>query len=236
MTELVNGTSQADVLNSNPVAPSHSSPSTEEKVLRQSEVNEIVGRAKHEAVERYKRSQEAASSAQIPMNANSSSYSHDEINRIAQDAAQKFIKEQMEFAKRNAEEQEAQHIINEFRAKLQTGKEKYQDFDQVTSDIGIGYFPRVIHLLAKHADDSAASIMYEMGKDRTKLVLLEQLAEKSPQDAVMQIKSYAKAYKDNESAAKAKVANEPLSHMKPSASGQDNGVKSVRDYRKMFRG
>lgn len=234
MTELVNGTGQVEELNSNPVVPSHPQ-SAEEKVLRQSEVNELVGRARHEAVERYKRQQQQAPEQASREASNTSGMSHDDINRIAQDAAQKFIKQQMEEAQRKSLEQEAHRVINEFNTKMHTGKERFQDFDQMTGDIDYSRFPNVIEMLARNVDN-VSDVMYELGKDRTKLANLETLAAMSPRDALIQTQRLSKALKENDAAVKSKTAKEPLSQMTPSHSGTDNGVKSVRDYRKMFRG
>ena len=66
MTEMVNGEGQSFSNSSAgaPVSTPSSTPSSapsEERTFRQSEVNDLVGRAKHEAVERFKRDSAMAS-------------------------------------------------------------------------------------------------------------------------------------------------------------------------------
>lgn len=227
-------------------APSESrapSPSTE-KVFTQSEINDIVGRAKQEAVESYKRKAERTEYAQrdtggyIPPHQQPerqhSAYSSDDIRRMAAEESQRLRDEWVTEASRKSQEQDAQRIVSEFFNKLSAGKEKYQDFDDVAGTVEFSRFPNVVQLLHSYVDN-AHDVMYELGRDRGKLALLEQLSHMSPNDAIFQVRRLSQSIKDNESAGKMRTPSEPLSQMRPSNTGTGNGGMSISDYRKKYR-
>ena len=244
MTEQ-NGILQGQDTSSSPVAAAPapapvSSPSVsaqqQEKSFTQSEINDIVGRAKHEAVERYKRSSEPSAQPQIQsQQANSqSALSPDDFRRMAAEEVQRSWKEQRESEQRSAQEKDAERIAKEFFAKLSAGKEKYQDFDSVVGDIQFNAFPKVVQLAHGYVENTA-DVMYELGKDRIRMANLESLAERSPQDAIKQVQRFAQSIKDNATAANVKFPREPLSQLRPSNTGTDNGVLAVRDLRSKYR-
>ena len=88
-------------------------------------------------------------------------------------------------ARTQSETEYANRIVQNFNAKIAAGKENYQDFDQVTSDVDLGRFPYVVQLLGEHVDNSA-DMLYELANDRIKMNQLESLAERSPRDAIKQ--------------------------------------------------
>ncbi len=216
----------------------------EEKLFRQAEINEIVKRAKHDAVESFKRMQvEQPQYAQQKFNEpvqqdqrqqTTAQISSDEIRKLAAEEAQRLRSEWLTDAQTKQQEAEAQRIANEFFNKLSSGKEKYQDFDSV-ANIDFARFPNAIQLANSYIDNTA-DVVYELGRDRTKLAMLEQLAHLSPQDAIAQIKRLSQTIKENETASKARTANEPLSHLRTSNAGTDSGVMSMRDLKAKYRG
>jgi len=143
-----------------PVVEQNSAPA--EKMLRQSEVNEIVGRRSQEAaqraVEQYKRSIEA----------NQQSYSQPEISEkrfrelAAEEAQRLHEKQRSEWQERNEAEQ-AQRIVRNFWDKLEAGKQKYEDFDKVTGNIEYQRFPNTVHMLAEMVDNPH-DVLYELAK------------------------------------------------------------------------
>jgi hypothetical protein len=252
MTEQAQGMSQSQDSSSPGAAPSQtaSAPSpapsqtSEEKTFRQSEVNNLIGREKARAIEEYKRLQTEqpqyaqqkygdsgnSQAAYTPPAQNSES----EMRRLAAEEAQKHFERVNNDIRAKYETEQAQKTVQNFWSKISTGKEKYQDFDTVTSDIEYARFPNVVQLLAEHVDN-ADDMLYEMGKDRFKMAQLEQLAHMSPNDAVRQAKRMSQSLKDNEAARRAKVPNAPLSQMRPSNTGTDNGVMGVKDYRAKWK-
>lgn len=261
MTEMVNGMSQSqDISSSQPVqsAPAPTpAPAQEsarpvepaERTFRQSEVTDIVKRAKHEALDSYRRMQTEqpqylqqkygdnpnAGQNQSP-NREANNYTSDEsrMRQVAAEEAQRLHDERSQNYRQEVEQANAQRTVTEFWNKISTGKEKYQDFEQVTGDIEIARFPNVVQLLAGYVDN-AESVLYELGKDRIKMANLESLAERSPRDAIVQAQRLAKSIKENQDAAKIKLPNEPLSQMRPSNAGTDNGAMSVKDFRLKYK-
>lgn len=255
MTEQAQGMSQSqDTSSSSGAAPSQAAvapsqaPQTtsEEKVFRQSEVNNLVGREKARAVEEYKRLQteqpqyaqqkygDAGQQPASPHVQAAPQNSEAEMRRLAAEEAQKHFDRVNQDARTRYETEQAQKTVQNFWSKIAPGKEKYQDFDAVTGDIEYTRFPNVVQLLAEHVDN-ADDMLYEMGKDRIKMSQLEQLAHMSPKDAVRQAQRMSQSLKDNEAARKAKTPNEPLHQMRPSNTGTDNGVMGVKDYRSKWK-
>lgn len=231
-----------------PTQPAQSAPvqAPDERTFRQSEVNDIVKRAKLGAVDDYKRLQSdqpayfqqkygngnderAPSPQQSTVNASES-----DIRRMAAEEAQRLRDNWVQEAQTKSQSEAAQRTVQNFWNKVNPGREKYQDFEKVTSDIELSRFPNVVQLLGDYIDNSD-DMLYELGKDRSKLATLEQLAQMSPRDAIVQAQRLSQSLKDNASASKVRVPNEPLSQMRPSNAGTDNGAMSVKDYRAKYR-
>jgi hypothetical protein len=215
----------------------------DERVFKQSEVNDIVKKAKYGAVEDFKRMQtEQPQYAQQKYGGNESyhqvqqpgSPSEDHYRKIAAEEVQRSRDAWVQEAQSKSEADNAQRIVQNFWNKISPGKEKYQDFDKVTGDIEYSRFPNVVQLLADYIDNSH-DVVYELGKDRIKMANLEQLAYMSPKDAIVHAQRLSQSLKDNETAGKVRVPNEPLSQMRPSNTGTDNGVMSVKDYRAKYK-
>jgi hypothetical protein len=250
--EMANGqaqgqdTSSPGLTSSAQQAPTAPAQAAEERTFRQSEVNDIVKKAKYGAVEDYKRmsteqpdyaarkSGEAPSPAQTYPSNQSMAPDENQYRKIAAQEAQRLRDEWVQDARTKAEADSAQRIVQTFWNKLAPGREKYQDFDKVTSDIEYAQFPNVVQLLAQHAEN-AHDILYEMGKDRMKMAQLEYLCSKSPKDAIVQVQRLSQSIKDNDAASKLRVPNEPLSKLRPTNQGTDNGVMSVKDYRLKYK-
>ncbi len=252
MTDMVNGSNQGmdtsvslPTPSQAPQAPSAPTPS-EERMFRQSDVNDIVKKAKYGAVEDFKRlqteqpsyAQQKFGDAQNPSSQsqqpNQSIPQEDTIRRMAAEEAQRLRDQWVQDATMDAQKQEAQRIVSEFVQKLSTGKDKYADFEQVTGEMDLANFPNVVSLA--NGVDNTADVMYELGKDRVKMASLQMLAERSPRDAFTQMQRLATSIKDNQAATKVRSPNEPLSQLRPSNIGTDNGDMSVSDYRKKYRG
>lgn len=238
MTDLVNGMNQnSDISQPQPgiVESSEKGISqNSERVFKQSEVNEIVKKAKYGAVEDYKRLQ-----TQQPayLQEKLDDLPQDKINRMIEEATAKHIEKVREDAYMSHQRETAQRIVENFKNKTLVGKEKYADFDTVTGDINdiMGSFPRVVELLAEHVEN-ADDVYYEFGKDALKMAALQNLADASMPAAIKEIKRFAKSLKDNDDAKRIRQPNEPLSQLRPSNNtGTDAGAMSVSDYRKKYR-
>jgi hypothetical protein len=217
-------------------------PTPTERTFRQSEVNDLVKRVKHEAVEDYRRlqtnqpeyAQQKYGNTPPQQNNYSQSLPESDVRRMAAEEAQRLRDQWVSDNQARNEQEYAQKIVKNFYDKIATGKEKYQDFDQVTGNIQYASFPNVVQLLAEHVENSG-DVMYELGKDRLKMAQLESLAERSPNDAVAYAKRLADSIRDNEVANKMRTPNAPLSQQRPSNTGTDSGPLSMADLKRKYK-
>lgn len=198
----------------------------EEKVLKQSEVNELVGRIKHEAYEKGKREALTQSTQDVrPQNGAQSmggmpQFTEEQIRQIIADEAQKQA--QMDGVK---------NTISNFVNQMEAGKGKYSDFDETVAKLGnLQTIPHIV----KMATDTgiAGDVIYELGRNPGKVASLTTLAYINPDLAMQEMKKLVDSIKVNEQASKEPSVNEPLSQVKPSTVGTDNGSNSVRDLRR----
>lgn len=221
------------------VNQTETSSQTGERTFKQSEVDNIVKRVKNEAVDTYRRLQNEQPQyveqkySSTPQE-NRMTFDDTRYRKIAAEEAQRLRDEWVNEAQTKSQEEMAQRTVSNFWQKVNVGKEKYQDWDNVTGDIQYARFPNVVQLMAEYVDN-AQDVMYELGKDRLKMETLESLALRSPQDAIIHAKRLSQSIKDNESASKTRMPNEPLSQLKPSNAGMDDGVMTVSDYRKKYK-
>lgn len=211
-----------------------------ERIFTQSELNEIVGRAKHEAVESLKRQQTQQASQQPAYTAPQSqsttrSLSEDDVKRLT---GEELNRQREEWERQSLEQQNAsaaQRIVEAYKTKIAAGKEKYQDYEAVTNALDMRYYPSVVQLLAEHVDN-ASDILYDLAKNRTKLSQLEAAWNHNPQDAIYEIRRLSDSIKANEQTTQMKGSNAPLSQQRPSNTGTDSGALSVRDYKMKYKG
>lgn len=244
MTDLVNGMNQGQEVSQVPAAEMASASeqrvAADERVFKQSEVNDIIKKAKYGAVEDYKRLQAQQPQYAQEKYSDNSSLRHseampeDKLKKLVEEAAERHIDRVRQDALEKHQEEMAQRVVQNFYQKTQSGKEKFQDFDTVTGDIPLQHFPKVVELLADHVEN-ADEVYYELGKDLLKMSGIENLARESMPAAVKEMKRFAKSLKDNEDARRIRQPNEPLSQMRPSNTGTDVGAMSVSDYRKKYK-
>ena len=209
-----------------------------EKMVPQSQVNEIVGNAKREAAERaveaYKRQQAPAPQVQEP-----SSYrnvSEDDIKRVTGDEIKRHFTQIEQEAQERANVDAANRIVGMFKDKIVAGKDKFEDFESVTGNVAMQYYPNVVQLLAEHVDNTA-DVLYHLAKNRDKLYRLEALSSHNSSDAVYEMKRLSESIKANEEGSQARHPNSPLSQQRPSNTGTDSGGSlSMKDLKQKYRG
>lgn len=210
----------------------------EERVFRQHEVNDIVGRAKAEAVDRFKRETSFASHQQSPPATqitpqNTYGVSQDEIRRMAAEEAQRLRNEWVEEAQRNSQQQDAERVAKEFFQKLETGKVKHQDYDAVMKDMDFGAIPHIVQVA--NMMENTSDIMYELAKNPSKVAIVQQLIDISPNLAMNEMRRLSETLKNNTEAQNFRHPNEPLSQMRPSNQGMDKrGPLTVSDYKSKY--
>ena len=211
-----------------PVAQEVPQPKLDERVFRQAEVNDLVGRARREGAET------ATKRTQQQQDYTPQHHQEADIRRLAAEEAQRLRDTWVADAQSKAETTAAEKIVQNFYSKINAGKEKYEDFEKVTGEINLADHPNVVQLLAEYIDNSP-DVLYELAKDPLKMWQIESMAKKNPQGAIKEAQRLAKSIKDNETAGKVRTPNAPLSQMRPSNVGTDTGVMSVSDYRKKYK-
>ena len=210
----------------------------QERLFKQSELNEIVGRAKHDAVESFKRQQQTQYAQQAPQSnqtQSSKSLSEDDVKRLTSEELARQRDQWTREAQEKADADIAQRIVNSYKEKIAPGKEKYEDFEAVTNNVDMRYYPNVVQLLAEYVDNSH-DVIYELAKNRTKLYQLESTCGHNPQDAIYEIKRLSDSIKANETHSQMTHARTPLSQQRPSNTGTDSGnTLSMRDLKAKYR-
>lgn len=218
--ELAEGIQQQDSV---PAGQAASSQDAGEKLLKQSEVNDLVGRIKHEAYSKGMRD------AQGSLQSQSQGGNLGGMPQLTDEQVRQIISEE---AQKQNHIQAAQSLLSNFGQQMTTGKGKYPDFDETVSNLGsLQNIPHVVQM----ATDTgiAGDVMYELGKNPSKVATLTTLSYVNPHLAKVEMDKLAQSIKMNESAAKAQQADEPLDQIKPSSVGTDNGSNAVRDLRRM---
>lgn len=211
-----------------------------ERMVPQSKVNEIVGSAKREAaekaVEAYKR-QQAQESQASQQHQEQSSYrptSEDDLRRVAGDEIKRHFSQLEQEAQERANVEAANRIVGMFRDKIVAGRDKFEDFESVTSNVAMQYYPNVVQLLAEHVDNTA-DVLYHLAKNRDKLYRLESLSAHNTSDAIYEVKRLADSIKANAEISQNKQANAPLSQKRPSNTGTESGALSMSDLKRKYR-
>lgn len=219
-----------DGVNQNQELDSNQAISSEpvEKLLKQSEVNEIVGHARQTAYEKARR--EIESQYQAKQYENTSKVNTiGGMTQMSEDEVRKIISEE---SLKQSQMTAAQNVAYRFHQKMQDGSKKYPDFEETIADLrdDLSTMPYI----AEWAEslDNTADVMYELAKNPSKLASLQVLAHTSPKIAMKQMKELSGSIKKNEEAKITPAAPEPLSHIRPSNVGTDNGKMTVRDYKK----
>jgi len=129
---------------------------------------------------------------------------------------------------------EAQQIAADYRSKMSTGKDTYDDFDEVMADFNPKAFPNLVYL-ANQVENTPA-VMYELMQNPNKWATLAVLSERDPEAAQKMIGRISGSIQANQQAkAEDKDVSPPLGRLSSTPTGQDNGKLGIRDYKRMFR-
>lgn len=220
------------------------SPSVEQKdrSFTQSEVNDLIGKAKREAVERDRRTRDTQPAYAEPKSseATTSSYqsNEDAIRKIVAEETQRQREVMEQQVQERTQMDQAQSLVNKFYSRLESGKEKYQDFNSVVGNIDLRPFGHAIQVLTEGTENTA-DVFYELSKNPIKLHELQSLAERpyGYQIAMQHVKKLSDSIKENESASRIRLPNEPLSQLRPTQTGANSdGSLSFKDLKMKYKG
>lgn len=208
-----------------------------EKMFTQSEVDKIAGKVRRETLEKSRTDTPAQ-----PSHYSNPNFSLEDFRRTAieeaQKAAAKAAQEQIQAEKEQILQTqymaEGQRIADEFRSKIEADKERFPELKDKLGKTNLSAFPSIIHLA--NSMENTSAIMNELFVENPgKLASINLLAQTDPGLAIDAITKLSKSISINEKAAQSKIANEPLSQLKPSTIGVDNGQMSVTDYRRIYK-
>jgi len=220
---------------------------TPEKMLPASRVNELIMKAKRKGEQKMQEQLDAArqeieqlqaqqGQQQAPVQqapqAQPQGQSVD-AQQIQQQVMQ-MLEQKMQEDQRKAHdaqlEQEVNQVAQQYLGKMAQGKDLYEDFEAMTADFNPAEFPQLV-FLANQMDNTPA-IIYELRKNPGKLADLTVLLDKSPTMARNELSKLSESIKRNDEAKRnLQEPQDPLSRLKPSPVGTDNGTKNVRDYK-----
>ena len=230
------------------LSTSQAAPAPVEKMIPQSKVDEIVRhananvaqKARQDAIAEYQK-QHSQQEQQSNTQASAASNGNDIQDLVAKQVEQQMNNLQQSYMQRQ-NEQKAYEMSNQFNERLAAVKDAYEDFDTVTQDVAFSQFPNAV--MSSMNFDNTGDIMYELANNPSKLENIESLARKDAEAAqrgqrsnmaAREMLKISQALKVNQSAKTAKTANAPLSHIKPSPTGTDNGEMDVSDFRALFK-
>lgn len=207
-----------------------------EKMLPQSKVNELIGRNKAEVEERVARELEAKYQAELASLKAAQGNGGNEFDtgsmkeQIKQELIEEAQRRQAEM-QRQQQEAELKAVAENYIAKMQTGSEMFDDFDEVMTDFDPSAFPQLIVLASKM--DNLPAVMYELSKNPSKLMTLHGLSQVNPAKAQRELDKLAQSIAANEEAKANNVQTPPpLSKLKASTAGSDSGIKTLRDLKR----
>ena len=194
-----------------------------EKMLSQSEVNDIVGRVRAEARDNVIKN--ISLNQQQPVNNAPPEVGR---NNFSEGQIRGFIAE--EAAKKSTVDED-NRVANQFVAKLHEAKAKYEDFDQTAQDLQIGKVPmNIIRVL--NTVDNIGDVLHDISnRFPEKFTEIINTASWSPELAKKALSKISKSIKVNDEAKKGNVSP-PLSQDKPTISSADNGNLTIRDLKK----
>ncbi len=226
-TQVSNDVSQKQEAQSPTVAPITSTETPAPKLYTDADVDRIVSA-------KIKREREANASNSLP------SQQSQPVTQPQQNMGgmPQLTPEQMDARidqrlQQKQQEQWLQGVQKQLNDKIEEAKTRYSDFDEVTRQVDFRTMPE-IPVLANEMDNSM-DVMYDLAKNPAKLGTILTLAQRDANAARAYMKSLSESIKQNQTAlnqANQSKVNEPLSQVKPSNVGMDNGSHTVRDLRR----
>ena len=216
------------------VMASSPAPQVDEKLLTQSQVNELVGREKARAAERTRLEMEARHREELErVRPQAQQGAQPEIDTA--DIEKRVYERFMDDLQKHREEAERQEFerriksqVDQYHLKMGKGSTMFEDFNEIVGDFEPDKFPNAVLLAAEM--ENTPEIIYELSKNPSKLQEIDELAKKSPKLAMKQLDKLSKSIAQNLEAKQSNVsAPAPLSRLKSSSVGADTGKMTLKD-------
>lgn len=206
-----------------------------ERMLTETQVADIVKKEKHRAAERARLEYEAKLREQAPLQSqNETSAGGIDKDALKKEILDNIIEEGNRLREEAEREQMMKHLqdtADQYHHKIKKGSQLFDDYEEVMADFDPSAFPALIRLAAPM--ENLSEVMYELANNPSKLVEINDLAQRSPKLAEKQLQKLSASIGKNLEA-KANVINAPapLSKIKPSSVGADTGKMTLRDLKK----
>lgn len=220
-------------------------PAQETKGFSQEDLDRIVKREKLEAEERVRRDLEARHKLELSklksgeVQSMGGMISQDDRQQILTDLRSQFEAEQKQLLEKQAAEEherKMQGVADSYFSKLEAGKAKYSDFDDVLGDFDHAQFPQLVHAIS--GLENGADVMYELANNPAKLEKINGWLRYTPNRGIKELQALSNSIKEtNQAVQDYTPVNEPLSQVKQSHVGLDTGTsleKLKQDRRFMF--
>lgn len=220
--------STSDLDTSVPATRTETKPS--EKLFTQSELEKIVGRTREQVRDEYynRGKQEALSELNKQQNNQvNTTQNMGGISQLNDNQIDEIVEKKL---KDRADAQAANQIAYDFVGKMQAAKDKYSDFEETVAQLNLPAHPHIVYWA--NSLDNTADVVYDIAKNPEKFAGILMLAQSAPELARRKLSELSNSIKKNEEALKQPNVNEPLSQLRPSSVGTDNGSMKVRDLRR----
>lgn len=215
-----------------------------EKTLPISRVEELVKKAKLKGRDSMQAELDALKAENVNLKNNSSGSMGGmpipvDKEALKQEVLNDLRNQFQQEAERRAQEEtekEGRKIVDTYRARMATGKNSFEDFDDVMADFNPAAFPNLVYLASQV--DNTPAVMYELMKNPNKWATIAVLSERDPAAAQNMVSKMSLSIKANEQAkAEQKDVAPPLNRLSSSPTGQDGGTpNSIRDFKARYRG
>lgn len=201
----------------------------EEKTLKQSQVNELVGITRKEAYERGKKEAEAVLKAAPVDTTEGFSTEAAPPAQMSSEQVQQMIKQE---AANQANQAQAQKIVDELSQKVIAARDKYPDVDEKLGTLHLDYYPHIAGWA--NTLPNTVDVLYEMQKNPAKYGQVISLVNSGmPELAFAELQKLSKSIQQNDKGKEQQFPAEPLGQVKPTITGADNGSLTVEDIKNM---
>jgi hypothetical protein len=212
----------------------------EDKLVPQSEVNDIVGSVRSKAYQKgyaeaeqayqSKLANEARQKDVAPMQS-SHGLSADDVRRITNEHMRELQAEQQKLHEEAIQREYTQRVCNELAPKIASASTKYSDFEEVMREADfMGETSDMLDLV--NCVDNSGEVLYELGQHPSKIGALRNLSQRLKE---IEIRKISKSIKRNEEAASQGKTPAPLSQIKSTNIGSSDGDLSVKQLRSKYR-
>lgn len=199
-------------------------PAKQEQMLPQSQVDRMMGKARKDAYAKAKADAIAEYQRTSQPTTNMGG-----VEQLTPERIEQMVQEATD---KRAREAYANKVANDFLSKMEAGKTKYTDFEDTVNALNLPMAPEIVDWA--NSLDNTADVVYEIAKNPTKFTTILNLARGGfGQLAQRELQKLSASIKQNDSAKdQASAIQEPLSQIRPSTVGTDNGKMTIKDLRK----